>query len=369
MPQLDTVETKEKSADEPDQVVLLPQDERREEYSEYSETGTFRFTVEMRDRVELDQAVREIKLFLKDHDEKLAAKWTTDRIRDWITGNIERRGYAKDWLSRVNLGRLKQAFGPLFRQAGVPAPRMKLRADGFRTVSMENMPRPSFSESQLRDRKGYVVFDTDSGEALSTDEKELFEGFVRDRNEYSQVKERHVRYGGREDDILFLKENLIKVDKLAGPQNMLFLVSSPEMRFAKDLLIAHPDLVDSMIKSPDRGFYHVPYSYKPTDKGSSHVKREDFNPDFLIKLKDEKRILVVEIKDDSDISRKNHAKYRDGKEHFAQLNAMLAANGIDWTYHFFFLSPEDYSAFFQAVRDHNWAWTSQLMQELDAPRV
>jgi type III restriction enzyme len=365
-PQLDTVETKEKWADEPDKVILQPQDEAREEYSEYSETGTFRFTVEMRDRIGLDQAVREIKLFLKDHDEKLAAKWTTTRIRNWITGNLDRCGYSAKWLSRANLGRLKQAFGPLFRRAGVPAPRMKLRADGFEPVSVQDMQRQSFSESQLRDRKGYVIFDADSGKGLSGDEKELFEEFVRDGKNYGQVKERIIRYGGHEEDIVFLKENLIEVDKLPGPQNLIYLVSGPEVRFAKDLLNAHLDLIDSVVKSPDRGFYQVPYSYKPTEKSSSHVQRENFNPDFLLKLKEDKRILVVEIKDDNDSSRKNRAKYRDGKEHFEQLNMMLTAKGIEWVYHFFFLSPEDYSAFFQVVREHNWAWKSQLMQELES---
>ena len=97
------------------------------------------------------------------------------------------------------------------------------------------------------------------------------------------------------------------------------------------------------------------------------MQRENFNPDFLLKLKNEKGILVVEIKDDNDSSRKNRAKYRDGKEHFEQLNTMLGANGIDGTYHFFFLSPEDYSPFFQAVRDRNWTWKSQLMQQLETP--
>jgi len=44
---------------------------------------------------------------------------------------------------------------------------------------------------------------------------------------------------------------------------------------------------------------------------------------------------------------------------------MLNSNDIDWTYHFYFLSPEDYSAFFQAVRGGNWEWKSQLMQQLE----
>lgn len=149
----------------------------------------------------------------------------------------------------------------------------------------------------------------------------------------------------------------------------LFLSASPEMRFAKDLLGVHADLFDSAIKSPNRGFYQFPYSYKPTDKGSSHVKLKNFNPDFLIKLKDNQQIFVVEIKDDSDSSPKNRAKYRDGKTHFHQLNATLAANGIDWIYHFYLLSPEDFSPFFQALRNQNWAWKSQLMQQHEASQV
>lgn len=125
------------------------------------------------------------------------------------------------------------------------------------------------------------------------------------------------------------------------------------------------DVLEAVLKSPDRGFYQVPYSYKPTDKGTSHVQRDNFNPDFFIKTPSESRLLVVEIKDDNDSSRKNRAKYRDGKEHFQQLNTMLKANGVDWANHFYFLSPEDYAAFFQAVRDENWDWTSPLMQQLE----
>ena len=364
-PQLDTIEIKEKGADEPDQVVLQPQDESREEISEYSETGTFRFTVEMRNKISLPQATREIKLFLKDHSEKLASKWTSTRIRKWIQSNLKARGYSHDWLSRENLGRLKQSFGPLFRQTGRPAPRMKLRADGFEAIEIEAMPRQSFSESQLRNGKGYVFFDAHSGDSLPPDEKELYSGFVKDRKDYERVKEGLQRYGGQEEDIAFLKKNMIAVPTVPGPQNMLFLYSRPEATFAKAAVDGHGELFESMLKSPDRGFYQVPYSYKPTDKGTSHVQRENFNPDFILKVKDQARLLVVEIKDDNDSSRKNQAKYRDAKEHFQQLTTMLNENGIDWTYHFYFLSPEDYSAFFQAIRDANWEWKSQLMQQLE----
>ncbi|MDD4735563.1 MAG: DEAD/DEAH box helicase family protein [Kiritimatiellae bacterium] len=362
--QQDTVETKEKKADAPQKVVLQPQDESREETSEYSETGTFRFRIEMRDRVSLQQAAREMKLFLKDHDDALATKWPVSRIKKWIQVSLKACGYADEWVSRENLGRLKQSFGPVFRETGKSVPRMKLQADGFVKIETASMHRQSFCESQLRNQKGYMLFDANSGDALQPDEKELFNGFVGDRGHYDRVKEACVRYGGRGEDVTFLKENLIDVPELTGPQNLLFLSSKPELGFVKTAVDGFQELFDSILKSPDRGFYEIPYSYKPTEKGGSHVRRENFNPDFLMKVKDQNRLLVVEIKGDHDDTKKNRAKQRDAREHCDQLNQMLESNGIDWTYHFYFLSPEDYGSFFKAVADKNWYWQSQLMQEL-----
>jgi type III restriction enzyme len=130
-------------------------------------------------------------------------------------------------------------------------------------------------------------------------------------------------------------------------------------------LFENIDLCDSFIKSPNKGFYSFPYSYKPTEIGSTHVKQENFNPDFFIKYKDKNEILVVEIKDDQDITQKNRAKLRDGLEHFNALNQKLNEEKIGWQYFFYFLSPDDIPAFFQAVRDNHYQnWKSSLMQEL-----
>ena len=126
------------------------------------------------------------------------------------------------------------------------------------------------------------------------------------------------------------------------------------------------DLFDSVIKSPDKGFYWFPYSYKPDEKASTHVKRKNFNPDFFLKVQSKNEILVVEIKADGDTKQKNRAKYRDGKEHFAVLNGKLEENKIDWKYYFYFLSPADITEFYQAIKDgRHKAWKSSLMQELD----
>ena len=112
-------------------------------------------------------------------------------------------------------------------------------------------------------------------------------------------------------------------------------------------------------------FYWFPYSYKPGEKASTHVKRENFNPDFFLKRQSKNEVFVVEIKADGDTDQKNRAKYRDCKEHFEILNGKLKEIKIDWTYYFYFLSPEDNTEFFQMIRDEQYKdWKSTLMQGL-----
>ncbi len=118
---------------------------------------------------------------------------------------------------------------------------------------------------------------------------------------------------------------------------------------------------------PNTGGYAFPYSYKPSKAAKTHVANEHFNPDFFIKVATRHDILVVEVKADDDDSNRNRAKCRDGLKHFETLYARLKEAGEDWRYHFYFLSPEDYTSFFQHVRDKAFdGWKSGLMQELTA---
>jgi len=122
-------------------------------------------------------------------------------------------------------------------------------------------------------------------------------------------------------------------------------------------------LFDSFIKNPSRSFYSFPYSYKPETEAKTHVRQDNFNPDYFLKKDDD--IIVVEIKKDDDDSKKNKAKNRDGSRHFEDLNKALEANGISQRYYFIFLSPDDYVAFFQSVRDGSYkGWKSSLMNLL-----
>jgi len=165
----------------------------------------------------------------------------------------------------------------------------------------------------------------------------------------------------------FLRYNLIEIDKdkFKTPLNLFYVSYEPERKFTRSLF-NNIDLFDSVIKSPDKGFYWFPYSYKPDEKAMTHVKRENFNPDFFLKMQFKKEVLVVEIKADGDTNQKNRAKFRDGKDHFEALNVKLKESKNRLDILFLLLSPEDITEFFQAVKDNRYAsWKSSLMHELE----
>jgi len=94
--------------------------------------------------------------------------------------------------------------------------------------------------------------------------------------------------------------------------------------------------IESWIKSRDRGFYSIEYSWRK----ANHQKIGNFNPDFIIKLKkdDIEYFIVVEIKADKDDSAENKAKYKYAKEHFEKLNEKLEEKDIKQKYIFHFLT-------------------------------
>jgi type III restriction enzyme len=362
----DTTESKEKPAKEPEKVKFSPQSRKWEETSIYSETGSFRFTVEMKESVLIDQAAREIKLFLKEKDQAVSKNWPLSKIKDFIVNNLSAHGYDPTFISRENLSKAKQAFGPMLREVGREAPRMKMKPDSVIEIEIEKMVPQFFNESVLKS-SGNIFYCEDSPDSLPKEQQTMLYEFLEDKKNYPKVKDKIEKYGGSESEIRFLKDNLIEIskDKFKTPLNLFYVSFEPERRFTRSLF-NNIDLFDSAFKSPDKGFYWFPYSYKPDEKAMTHSKRENFNPDFFLKMQSNRAILVVEMKADGDTNQKNRAKYRDGKEHFKVLNEKLKESKIDWKYYFYFLSPEDITEFFQSVKEARYpSWKSALMQELE----
>lgn len=360
----DTTESKEKPAKEPDKVKFSSQSREWEETSLYSESGSFRFTVEMKNIVPAAQAAREIRLFLKEKGVVVSRNWSISKIKDFIVSSLKKDGYDSTFVSRENLSKAKQAFGPMLRELGRKTPRMKMKPNAVVEIAIDEMVPQFFNESSLKSN-GYLFYCKNSPDSLPKEQQTLLYEFIEDKNNYSKVKEKIEKYGGSESEIRFLKDNLIEIDKdkFKTPLNLFHVSYEPEYKFTRSLF-NNIDLFDSVIKSSDKGFYWFPYSYKPDEKASTHVKRENFNPDFFLKMQSKNEILVVEMKADGDTKQKNRAKYRDGKEHFDVLTGKLKESKIDWIYYFYFLSPEDITEFFQAIKDERYKdWKSALMQE------
>jgi len=133
------------------------------------------------------------------------------------------------------------------------------------------------------------------------------------------------------------------------PLNLAIADATPERKFMRQLCERDNTMaIDAWLKNTSARFYSIEFAWK---KGE-HPKRGEFSPDFFIKAQD--TVLVVEIKDDgeiSDPSPENQKKYEYAKAHFERLNEWLQKEGFTTRYQFNFLTPRNYGAFFQKLRE------------------
>ncbi len=357
-PKQTSVETKREKAKEPD-VNFLPQSKKTTEYSTFSETGKLAVEIQHDGLLDIEDAAKVLRLFLREKDEKLAAAWPKNRICDVIVKKLKEAGQDATFISKPNLALLQQGFGPMFRDLDKEHPRMSQAAGKLIKVDLTEVPRQSFSENSLnQDGALYVV--KGDGKPFQGQEIHLW-------GQYQRLRQMVAEYGdAATEQAKVISERVHEVDpsKFKLPWNVHYASHDPERIFS-DLLFENGALFDAFVKMPNIGGYSFPYSYKPAKAAKTHVANETFNPDFFLKVIGVKDILVVEVKSDGDDSNRNRAKCRDGLKHFEMLNERLKEAGEKWTYHFFMLSPEDYAKFFEQVRSKKYAgWKSTLMQKL-----
>ena len=353
-----TVETKRELAREPD-VKFLPQNRQTTEYLTFSETGTLAVDIEHRDCHEIEDAVKRVRLFLREKDEKLAAAWPKSRLRDFIVQHLQAAGQDSTFISQRNLLILQQSFGPMFRELGKAHPRLSQTAKDVVSVDLTAASRQSFSESTLKEH-GSVWYVQEESPPFNGPEAHLWEQYLKAK----QIA--GIDASLLNEDARRIAASIQQVDLRAfkTPWNIHYASHEPERRFS-ELLFTNAELFDAFVKMPDRGSYSFPYSYKPAIKAKTHTANENFNPDYFIRVRGSNDILVVEIKAEGDDSNRNRAKCRDGLWHFEVLNVRLAELSEPWRYHFYFLSPEDYTHFFTQVRTRKFqGWKSGLMQAL-----
>lgn len=358
-----TTQTTTKTAADPKRFGLLPQNRVLMNVDTFSESGEHRFDIFTQGNTDLNSASTTLHAYLKQKDPAIAQRWSRKKISDEISKELKANGQDDSFLSKENYQKVQQAFGTLMRKVNEINPRYSLKSTDAHELKMESLTTQSFNEGALKN-DGMFFYDDDSSAWFAGDQKALFDDLTDRSRNFDRIAEDLQKYGVDPKDHQYLKDNIRKTDteKYKSPLSILYVSYMPEREFAK-LLISHSDLIDSFIKNPDKGFYSFPYSFKPETKARTHVRQENFNPDFFLKKGDD--IIAVEIKKDGDDSRKNAAKLRDGAKHFETLNAALAENGGKQRYYFKFLSPTDYAAFFTALKEgKHQAWQSSLMGEL-----
>jgi type III restriction enzyme len=358
-PEQKTVETKREQAREP-QVDFVPQDRKTTEYSTFSETGKLAVEIAHRDLFEIDDAVKLMRLFVKEKSETIAAAWPKKRLKEFIVSRLKNAGQDVTFLSKENLLRLQQGCGPMFRDLDSEHPRMSQTAKDIVPVDLSAIPHQSFSESMLKEH-GTVWFANEEAPPYGGHELHLWEQYLK----WKKISE--IDDSGLAEDVRIVAHSIhqVDLDNFKSPWNVHYASHEPERQFS-GLLFDNADLFDAFVKMPNMGGYAFPYSYKPAKAAKTHVVNENFNPDFFIKVAGRHDILVVEIKAEGDDSNRNRAKCRDGLKHFETLNGRLKDKGAPWFYHFYLLSPDDYTHFFQQVRDGTFeGWKSSLMQQLN----
>ncbi|MCX8158961.1 MAG: DEAD/DEAH box helicase family protein [Candidatus Pacearchaeota archaeon] len=238
-------------------------------------------------------------------------------------------------LTEENKNRIERAFDVLKREATGTTVIKRVSQTPY-IIRTKDIPAASAKVSEFLKNKA-VVYEESSIKLSKKEDRELIEEASNE--------------APRKNVIIIDNKYLFKC-----PLNVVILSHNNEREFARYLAMPeYAQKIDAWIKSVDRGFYDVPYTYR---KGT-HQKWAKFNPDFFIKIG--KDILIAEIKSDEDITQENKAKLKYAKIHFEELNKKQKK----FKYYFKFLSPQDFPQFFEAIKAGNYAkYTSNLEAEL-----
>lgn len=256
------------------------------------------------------------------------------KIKQIIRQSMDKVGIESDFLVEKNAQRIYQAFSTLLRKKSKTII-SELKALKPYSIDTKDMGDSSISLSSLRKDAKVFYSSRYKDEIHDKAQQEIIERLSNksDDNEYYQS----------------LKE--INHFLFKTPTTTVITQSKPERLFVEKL-IENSQLIDSWIKSRDSGFYSIEYSLRYGSKNSNtrKYKIKSFNPDFFIRVKKCKTYtLVIEIKDDQDITLENQAKYFFAKRHFDILNEQLKKHNINEKYIFHFLSPNAYIEFFDYI--------------------
>ena len=257
-------------------------------------------------------------------------EWSVERLEEIVRASLV--NLKVDEATESMRQRFLQSLGTLRRKTSENV-RYTPIVDRYFTLSTSQRQFDSVSAVELRNTK--TIFYTAQTRASLVDEQIEF---------FDEVTELGSGF------------KCIRVDNpydLKTPLNLVIADSENERRFV--LGLRDPNNVphcDVWLKSTATRFYQIDYMWK---KGE-HPKRSKFNPDFFIRVGD--LILVIEIKGDEELrepSEENRKKNEYALAHFQRVNEYLEQEGSSIHYEFHFLSPKNFNAFFQDLREGNIA--------------
>ncbi len=162
-------------------------------------------------------------------------------------------------VTETNLQRAKSSFNTLYRKLTGQSRIVDVYSDPIKKNTKE-MNASYISISEAKKNKG-IMFSEKS--LKSSTAKEL-------ENINEALGEIKGKYSIKTDE-----------DNYKSPLNITVLSSEPEINFAKTLTRKeNTKFIDCWVKSRDKGFYSIPYNYRP----GTHPQQKQFNPDFIIIL-------------------------------------------------------------------------------------
>ena len=299
----------------------------------------------------IDRVINDIINKLAEFDDEAGTEYSKKIDKKKLESDIEKALKKVDpektgMLTEENKNRIERSFDVLKREA-TGTTKIERKAKKPFQVETKNISMNSAKISEFSKNKA-MIYENFSVKASKKDDIGLIEEAVNESP----------------------GKNVLKVDNkylFKCPLNVVILSHNNEREFARYLLIQeYAQCFDAWVKSVDRAFYDIPYSFRSgskskSEKRGSHQKWAKFNPDFFIKIG--KNILVVEIKADDDITEINRAKLKYAEQHFLELNKKQNK----FAYYFKFLSPQDFPQFFEAIKKGKYKnYRSNLEAELKA---
>ena len=260
-----------------------------------------------------------------------------NEIKEIIKKSMENVGIIGDCLVEENCMRILNAFQTLLRKANKTVVNSIITDEPY---EIKTSDMAMYSNGIGNFRSGNTVF-------FSSDWK----------NDIVDIEQKKVLTSIIQDDMLPVRATKeINEYLFKTPVNVVLTSQNPERIFVEYLCKETvAEKISAWVKSRDVAFYSINYTLKHGGKNSKTrtYSHKQFNPDFFVLIRQEEMdyILVVETKEDNDISEENIAKYKNGKKHFLDLNEKLKNKGIKQKYYFNFLSPSSYPTYFEYIKD------------------